>query len=212
MLHSDTARQVADFLLENQAVILRPSPPFRWAGGWLSPVYCDNRIILSDPAARDLIRDRFADAIKDKFPKADAIAGVATAGIPHAALAADKLRLPMAYVRAKPKDHGTQKLIEGRLLPGQRVVVIEDLISTGKSSLQAIDALKAEDIPVEGLLAVFTYGFAEAEQAFEKAEVPFYTLTDFPTLVARAIEKGYLKSEHRDILNDWRQNPAEWKG
>ena len=205
------ARQIAEFLLEIKAVILRPEQPFKWASGWLSPIYCDNRLILSEPPVRTFIKIAWASALKDLFPEANAVAGVATAGIAHAALIADELDMPMAYIRSKPKEHGTEKLLEGRLLPTHQTVVIEDLVSTGKSSLVAAQSIISEGIPVLGLMSIFSYGFAEAEKAFKDAEISFYSLCDYDTLIELAIAKGYVKHEDLEELKAWRQNPGEWR-
>jgi orotate phosphoribosyltransferase len=203
-------RQIAEYLLEIKAVILRPSHPFKWASGWNSPIYCDNRLILSEPAVRTFIKTTWAAALKDLFPNANAVAGVATAGIAHAALIADELDIPMAYIRSKPKEHGTEKLLEGKLLPEHQTVVIEDLVSTGKSSLQAATSIVSEGIPVAGLMSVFSYGFQEAEEAFKKQHIPFYSLCDYETLIELAIAKNYVKQEELSTLQAWRQNPAGW--
>ncbi|RYD72267.1 MAG: orotate phosphoribosyltransferase [Sphingobacteriales bacterium] len=204
------ARQIADFLLEIQAVLLKPNEPFTWASGWKSPIYCDNRLVLSALDARNYLKKNWAEAIKTSFPGANALAGVATAGIAHAALLADELQLPMAYVRSKPKEHGTGKNIEGRLNAGSRAVVIEDLISTGKSSLQAVESLRTEGVTVEGLFAIFSYDFQEAQKAFEAANVKFYTLCNYPVLLESALAKNYIKQEDIPLLNSWRQDPANW--
>jgi orotate phosphoribosyltransferase len=204
-------RQIAQYLLEIKAVILRPEDPFKWASGWLSPIYCDNRLILSNPTVRSHIKSAWASALKELFPAANAVAGVATAGIAHAALIADELRIPMAYIRTKPKDHGTQKLLEGKLLPEHKTVVIEDLVSTGKSSLHAAQGLMGEGVPVVGLMSVFSYGFPEADEAFKDAKIPFYSLCDYDTLIELAIAKGYVKQGDLEALKAWRVNPAEWR-
>jgi orotate phosphoribosyltransferase len=204
-------RQIAEYLLEIKAVILRPQQPFRWASGWLSPIYCDNRLILSEPAVRTFIKTNWAAALKDLFPAADAVAGVATAGIAHAALIADELNIPMAYIRSKPKEHGTEKLLEGKLLPEHQTVVIEDLVSTGKSSLQAAQSIISEGIPVIGLMSVFSYGFPEAEAAFKSAEIPFFCLCDYETLIDLAISKNYVQKSELYELQAWRENPSGWK-
>ncbi|MGZ5282547.1 MAG: orotate phosphoribosyltransferase [Bacteroidia bacterium] len=211
MLYNERiARQIADFLLEIKAVLLAPKEPFTWASGWKSPIYCDNRLVLSELEARNFLKINWAEAIKATFPDANALAGVATAGIAHAALLADELQLPMAYVRSKPKEHGTGKNIEGKLAPDSKAVVIEDLISTGKSSLQAVQSLRDEGIKVEGLFAIFTYDFPEAQKAFTEANVSFYTLCSYPVLLERALEKNYIKQEDLPLLQSWRENPSAW--
>jgi orotate phosphoribosyltransferase len=207
----DIAGQIADFLLEIKAVILKPENPFRWASGWNSPIYCDNRILLSYPLVRDFVVDQFADVANNHFPDVDLIAGVATAGIPHGTLIADRLNKPLAYVRAKPKEHGTGKLIEGRIEPGQKVLVVEDLISTGKSSLQAVDAIREAGAEVVGMLAVFSYGFQVAADAFHEKNVKYISLSNYENLLHRAIEKGYVKEVDLHLLEEWRENPSEWK-
>jgi len=210
LYNQNTGAQVAEYLLEIKAVILRPEKPFTWASGWHSPIYCDNRLILSEPNVRTHIKNTWASALKALFPNANAVAGVATAGIAHAALVADQLKIPMAYIRSKPKEHGTEKLLEGKLLPEHKTVVIEDLVSTGKSSLVAAQSLISEGIQVEGLMSVFSYGFKEAEDAFANAGIPFYSLSDYDTLIGIAIAKGYVEQKDLDTLQEWRKNPAGW--
>ncbi len=211
MLYNEIiARQIADFLLEIKAVLLKPNDPFTWASGWKSPIYCDNRLVLSELDARNYLKTNWAEAIKNVFHGANALAGVATAGIAHAALLADALQLPMAYVRSKPKEHGTGKNIEGKLADGSKAVVIEDLISTGKSSLQAVHSLRDEGVKVEGLFAIFTYDFPEAQKAFDDAGVTFYTLCSYPVLLERALEKKYIAQEDLSLLQSWRENPSVW--
>jgi orotate phosphoribosyltransferase len=204
------AEQVADFLLEIKAVILRPDNPFTWASGWRSPIYCDNRLILSHPEIRSYVATNLGAMVKEFYPASETIAGVATAGIPHAAIIADRLSLPMAYVRAKPKEHGTGKLIEGYIGEGQKVVVVEDLISTGKSSLQAVNAIKEAGAIVEGLIAVFSYGFQEAHDQFVHEKVSYCCLSNYEVLLKRALEKDYIKSHDLRLLEDWRRSPAHW--
>ena len=174
-----TARKIATYLLETQAVKLSPEKPFQWSSGWLSPIYCDNRITLSDPTARTFIKKALAKVIQKQFPEATAVAGVATAGIPQGVLVADTLQLPFAYVRPKPKEHGMGNQIEGRIAPGQKVVVIEDLISTGGSSLKSVEALRAAGVEVVGMVAIFTYGFQIADANFENSCVPLVTLREY---------------------------------
>jgi orotate phosphoribosyltransferase len=202
--------QIAEKLLQIKAVQLSPNSPFTWASGIKSPIYCDNRKILSFPAIRDFVKSEFCNVIFSKFPDADLIAGVATAGVPWGALIADQLKLPFVYVRPKPKDHGTGKQIEGDFTKGQRTVVIEDLISTGKSSLQAIDALQAEGLDIVGLASIFTYGFEDAKSAFSSKNIPLFPLTDYSTLIRLAAEKKYITDEESAVLEKWRLDPANW--
>jgi orotate phosphoribosyltransferase len=204
------AEQVASSLLEIGAIKLSPSKPFKWASGWLSPIYCDNRFSLSYPQSRTLIKNALVNAIKEKFAGAEAIAGVATAGIPQGALIADVLGLPFIYVRPKPKDHGMENLIEGKITPGQKVVVVEDLISTGGSSLKAVEALRDSGFDVLGMVAIFTYGFDLASKNFENSSVKLLTLSDYNILVKLAAEKGYIKEEEIKSLADWRSAPDQW--
>lgn len=190
---------------------MRPDQPFKWTSGWNSPIYCDNRLILSHPQVRTKICNFWAEAIKNRFSSIDAVAGVATAGIAWAAILADVLDLPMAYIRSKPKEHGTEKLIEGRLEPDWNVLVIEDLISTGKSSLQAIKGIQSEDIEVKGLMGIFSYQFPIAEKAFESAGLEMITLCSYPILVEEAEKLGYITEEHIPVLQEWRKAPDRWK-
>ncbi|AQG78334.1 orotate phosphoribosyltransferase [Spirosoma montaniterrae] len=201
---------VARHLLAVQAVRLRPDAPFTWSSGWKSPIYCDNRVTLADPAVRSFIKNALADVIRENFPAAEAIAGVATAGIPQGALVADVLDLPYCYVRPEPKAHGMGKQIEGRLLPGQNVVVIEDLISTGGSSLKVVDALRAAGANVLGMAAIFTYGFPLADQNFADRQVPLVCLSHYDALLTEAQALNYIPANALDSLAAWRQNPAEW--
>ena len=204
------AEQVAAALLEIGAIRLSPSKPFKWASGWLSPIYCDNRLSLSFPESRTIIKDSLVALIKAKFPEVEAIAGVATAGIPQGALVADALNLPFIYVRPKPKDHGMQNLIEGKVTVGQKVVVIEDLISTGGSSLKAVEALRDADVEVLGMVAIFTYGFDLAANNFETSGVMLHTLSNYHALIKLAAEKGYIKDSEIKSLGDWRAAPDKW--
>lgn len=205
-----TARKIATYLLETQAVKLSPEKPFQWSSGWLSPIYCDNRITLSEPAARTFIKKALAKVIQKQFPEATAIAGVATAGIPQGALVADALQLPFAYVRPKPKEHGMGNQIEGRIAPGEKVVVIEDLISTGGSSLKSVEALRAAGVEVVGMVAIFTYGFQIADANFEKAGVPLVTLSEYKYLIDEAVKQNYIPATTVDSLKKWRRNPEKW--
>ena len=204
------AREVAEYLLEIKAVVLNPSNPFTWASGLKSPIYCDNRKTLSYPKVRNFIKTSFVDIIADEYKEADVIAGVATAGIPHGVLIADVINKPFVYVRDKAKGHGLTNLIEGKIEQGQRVVVIEDLISTGGSSLKAVAALKEAGTEVLGLGAIFTYGFQKAEDAFADADCKFFTLSDYPTLLEMAVKHDYVKPEEKETLLKWYQNPDEW--
>jgi orotate phosphoribosyltransferase len=206
------AMLTAEKLLQAGAVRLRPSEPFTWASGWKSPIYCDNRKLLSLPFTRDFIKSELANAIFEKFRDAEVIAGVATAGIPWGAMVADQLKLPFIYVRPKPKEHGLGNQIEGEITAGQQVVVVEDLISTGKSSLQVVKVLHGKDIPVAGMVSIFSYRFDVAEEAFRRAGVPYFSLTDYPTLLQLALQKGSVKASDEEILLNWRDDPANWTG
>jgi orotate phosphoribosyltransferase len=201
---------VAEGLLKIEAVKLRPEQPFKWASGWDSPIYCDNRMTLSFPETRTLIKKGLIDLIQKKFPNAECVAGVATAGVPQAAIIAEDMKLPMIYVRPKPKDHGMENLIEGKVVKGQKVVVVEDLISTGGSSLKAVEALKASGFEVLGMIAIFTYGFQIAEDNFKNANVELSTLCSYESLIPKAIELGYIGKEQLETLKSWRANPSIW--
>lgn len=201
---------IARLLLSVQAVRLQPDNPFTWSSGWKSPIYCDNRVTLAYPEVRTFIKSALADAIRQHFPLAGVIAGVATAGIPQGALVADVLGLPYCYVRPEPKAHGMGKQIEGHLESGQRVVVIEDLISTGGSSLKVVDALRAAGADVLGMAAIFTYGFAIADQNFRDRDVPLVCLSNYDALLAEAQTLNYVSAETLTSLVAWRQNPAGW--
>lgn len=204
------AREVAEYLLEIKAVILNPAEPFTWASGLKSPIYCDNRKTLSYPKVRTFIKTAFADIIAEEFKNCDVIAGVATAGIPHGALVADVLNKPFIYVRDKPKGHGLTNQIEGKLDQGQKVVVIEDLISTGGSSLKAVNAIREAGGEVLGLGAIFTYGFDKGVKVFEEANCKFFTLSDYPTLLEAAIKNDYVKAADKNTLTEWYHNPEAW--
>ncbi len=208
--NSETEQQVAEFLLQIKAIKLQPNNPFTWASGWKSPIYCDNRITLSHPTIRTYIRQQLTAIIQDKFGSVGCIAGVATAGIPQGVLIAQEMGLPFIYVRAKPKEHGTGNLIEGDVLTGKRVVVVEDLISTGKSSLQAVEALRAAGYDVAGLAAIFTYGFDIASENFSKANCPFITLSNYNALIKYAGNNQYIADKDVEILKQWREDPAGW--
>jgi orotate phosphoribosyltransferase len=206
------AKAVAEKLLQINAIKLNPGHPFTWASGWKSPIYCDNRKVLSFPFIRDFIKSEMCNVIFERFPDAALLAGVATAGIAWGAMAADQLKLPYVYVRPKPKEHGLGNQVEGFYEPGQKTVVIEDLVSTGKSSLQVVEVLKEQGLDVIGMVSIFTYGFPVATEAFSKASLEYYSLTDYPTLIGSAIQKGIVSADQLDILLKWRDNPAEWKG
>src|ERR1700744_584276 len=208
--NTETEKQVAEFLLQIKAIKLQPANPFTWASGWKSPIYCDNRITLSHPTIRTYIRQQLATVIQEKFGSVGCIAGVATAGIPQGALVAQELGLPFIYVRSKPKDHGTGSMIEGDDLTGKRVVVIEDLISTGKSSLQAVQALRDAGYDVAGLAAIFTYGFDVATENFNEAKCPYVTLSNYNALITYAEEHQYILPSDVELLKQWRQDPANW--
>lgn len=203
-------KAVAEKLLQVNAIKLNPSQPFTWASGWKSPIYCDNRKVLSFPFVRDFIKSEMCNVIFEKFPDAALLAGVATAGIAWGAMAADQLKLPYIYVRPKPKEHGLGNQIEGYYEKGQAVVVIEDLVSTGKSSLQVVDVLKEAGLNVIGMVSIFTYDFPVATEAFTKASLPYYSLTNYPTLIGLALEKGMVKAEQEPVLMQWREAPSEW--
>ena len=197
-------------LLKVKAIKLQPTNPFTWASGWQSPFYCDNRKTLSYPELRTFVKIEIARLISEQFAEVDAIAGVATGAIPQGALVADALNLPFVYVRSKPKDHGLENLIEGELKPGMKVVVVEDLISTGGSSLKAVEAIRNNGCEVVGMVASYTYGFDVAAQAFRDANVQLYTLTNYEAVVEEALRIGYIAQEDVALLNDWRKDPANW--
>ncbi len=209
---TDTAfsRELAKALLDINAVVLRPKDPFTWASGWNSPIYCDNRLTLRYPELRKQISKAFIGIIQQNFPEVDVITGTATAGIPHAAWIAGSLDKPLAYVRAKAKSYGLGNQIEGGVDKGQSTVVIEDLISTGGSVISVIDALQFIGAKINGVLSIFTYGFDNAIEKFEKLDIPVYSLTDYNTLIDVAIEEGFIKQDDLELLNRWRQNPEEW--
>ena len=203
-------KDFAERLLKVKAIKLQPKEPFTWASGWRSPFYCDNRKTLSFPQLRSFIKQELVHAVLKHFPQADAVAGVATGAIAQGALVADALHLPFVYVRSKPKDHGLENLIEGELEPRTKVVVIEDLISTGGSSLKAVEALRRSGCTVVGMVAAYTYGFAVAEEAFREADVQLVTLTDYDHVVAQALATGYITPADVELLNDWRRSPQTW--
>jgi orotate phosphoribosyltransferase len=205
-------KAVAEKLLHIQAVKLSLDKPYTWASGWKSPIYCDNRKVLSYPYIRDFIKSELCSVIFEQFPEADALAGVATAGIAWGVMAADQLKLPFLYVRPKPKEHGLGNQIEGELAAGQKVLVIEDLVSTGKSSLQVCEAIQNGGAEVIGMVSIFSYGFPEAENAFQKAGIRFISLTNYAVLVELAIEQGTIASDQMETLLNWRKNPGAWQG
>lgn len=203
-------RKVAKSLLDIKAVTLRPDEPFKWASGWLSPIYCDNRRILSYPELREEACRQMAGIISEKFPEAEVIAGVATGAIAHGMLIAHILKKPFIYVRPKPKDHGTGSQIEGSVEKGAKVVVVEDLISTGSSSLSAVDALVRAGVNVLGMTAIFSYNFNQARRAFEVADIELHTLTNYDTLIEVAKETGHIKDSDMELLKEWRFSPSTW--
>ena len=204
-------RDFASRLLRVKAIKLQPNNPFTWASGWLSPFYCDNRKTLSYPELRNYVKLELVHKVLECFPEAEVVAGVATGAIAQGALVADELNLPFVYVRSKPKDHGLENLIEGDLKPGMKVVVIEDLISTGGSSLKAVEAIRSNACEVIGMVASYTYGFPVAENAFREANVKLETLTDYEHVVAEALATGYISEHDVELLHDWRQAPDKWK-
>jgi len=204
------ASRVAELLLEAKAIKLSPEKPFQWSSGWLSPIYCDNRVALSFPDTRTFIKKALADLIRSEYPDVDAVVGVATGGIAQGALVADLLELPFAYVRPEPKKHGMGNQIEGRLEKGQSVIIIEDLISTGGSSLKVVDALRNEGIEVAGMVAIFTYGFKLAEDNFEEKSVKLSVLSNYEALINAAVEHDYVTAEQVDRLSAWRIQPDQW--
>jgi len=206
----DSALRIAGELLRIQAVKLQPKAPFTWASGWKSHIYCDNRKTLSFPTVRTYIRQRFSELIEKEFGKPDVIAGIATGGIPQGVLVAQELGLPFIYVRSNVKDHGLGNLIEGTYEAGQNVIVVEDLISTGGSSLQGVQALKDAGLKVKGLIAIFSYGFETADEAFEKAECPYVVLSDYDHLIEQAVNLEYIKEDELDQLKKWRELPSTW--
>lgn len=201
---------IADKLLQVNAIKLNPNQPFTWASGWKSPIYCDNRRVLSFPYVRDFIKSEMCNLVFEKFANADVLAAVATAGIPWGIMIADQLKLPFIYVRPKAKEHGLSNQIEGYFEKGQNVVVIEDLVSTGKSSLQVVEVLKNEGLNVLGMVSIFNYGFNEAATAIKAAGINYYSLTTYPILIESAISKGLIPYNQLNALLNWSQNPSEW--
>lgn len=204
------ATLIAEKLLQVKAVQLNPTHPYTWASGWKSPIYCDNRKVLSFPYVRDYIKSELCNVIFEKYDEATLLAGVATAGIPWGAMAADQLKLPFIYVRPKPKEHGLGNQIEGDFQSGQKVLVIEDLVSTGKSSLQAVDALQNKGLTVVGMVSIFNYGFPIASEQFTDRGINYTSLTDYPTLIALAASTGLIDQEQLLLLEKWRENPSTW--
>lgn len=210
IFNDNTAQKTAELLLQINAIKLNPKNPFTWASGWKSPIYCDNRITLSFPEIRKFLKNEFATNIVEKFGKPDYIAGVATGAIGIGLLVAEALELPFIYVRPEAKKHGRQNQIEGQFEAGKSVVVVEDLISTGKSSLQAVDALRAADANILGMAAIFTYGFDVAAENFKNADIQLVTLSNYPTLLKAAVEKNYISQEEVATLSDWSKDPSIW--
>lgn len=202
--------KVAEFLLQIKAIKLKPNDPFTWASGWKSPIYCDNRVTLSHPTIRTYIRQKLTSLVQEEFGSVSVIAGVATAGIPQGVLVAQELGLPFIYVRSEPKNHGRGNLIEGEFSEGQRVVVVEDLISTGKSSLQAVDALREAGLEVAGLVGIFDYGFDAAIDNFKNAKCRFSTLCNYNVLIEYAAKHSFVSEDDLSLLRKWRENPSEW--
>lgn len=207
----DTASKVAEFLLQIKAIKLQPDTPFTWASGWKSPIYCDNRVSLSYPRVRTFIRQELVKLIENKFGRPDIIAGVATAAIAPGALVAEAMGLPFVYVRSSAKDHGRQNTIEGEVQPNLTAVVIEDLISTGGSSLKAVEELRKNGVVVKGLVSIFTYGFEVAADNFKKAACPWYSLSNYDVLLRQAIATGYVRKEDLPQLEAWRKKPETWQ-
>jgi len=203
-------KAIAEKLLQINAIKLSLQQPFIWASGWKSPIYCDNRRVLSFPFVRDFIKSEMCNVVFDQFPNADILAGVATAGIPWGAMIADQLKLPFIYVRPKPKEHGLGNQIEGFFEKGKKVLLIEDLISTGKSSLEVAEVLREAEVEVVGMVSIFTYGFDVATTAFKNAAIEYRSLTNYPTLIDLAVERGIVTSEEQNTLLNWRRDPANW--
>ena len=210
ILNNDKALKVAEFLLQIKAVKFQPTTPFVWASGWNSPIYCDNRITLSYPSIRTFIRQAYSEAVLDYFGKPDVIAGVATGGIAQGALVAQELGLPFIYIRSSAKGHGMGNQIEKKIKKGQKVVVIEDLISTGGSSIKAIQALKEAELDVKGLIAIFTYGFKVADENFKNENCPYVTLSNYDFMIEEALNKDYINATDVDSLRKWKDSPETW--
>ena len=210
IFNKDTAEKTAELLLQINAIKLNPGNPFTWASGWKSPIYCDNRLILSFPMIRNYVRDEFAKNIEKQFGKPDVIAGVATGAIGVGILVAESLGLPFVYVRPEAKKHGRQNQVEGFLQKGQNVVVVEDLISTGNSSLMAVEALRNEGANIKGMAAIFTYGFNVAEENFKKANIDLFTLSNYENLLDLAVQKQYITEDQQSTLLEWNESPSTW--
>lgn len=206
----EVAKEIAKRLLDVEAVKLSPDHPFTWASGWKSPIYCDNRVTLSDPEVRSYIKNALAEVIRKQFPEVTAISGVATGAIAQGVLVADLLRLPFSYIRPKAKDHGMQNLIEGRIQQSDKVVVVEDLISTGGSSLKAVEALRAYGCEVLGMVAIYTHSLEVSAEAFEEAGVQLYTLSNYDVVVEQAKQTSYITEEQLSLLQEWHKDPAHW--
>ena len=206
----NTAKKTAEVLLHINAIKLNPKTPFNWASGWKSPIYCDNRMVLSYPAIRNYIKSEMAKKLENTFGKPDVIAGVATGAIGIGALVAEELGLPFVYVRPEPKKHGRKNQIEGHLEKGQNVVVVEDLISTGKSSLAAVDALKSSGATVKGMVAIFSYGFEVSKKNFDENKLDLYTLSNYENLLEQALDTNFINEKESNMLSQWNANPSEW--
>ena len=210
ILNTESALKIAESLLQIKAIKLNPTNPFQWASGWNSPIYCDNRKTLSYPPVRTYIRQQFVDAINERYPNVEIIAGVATGGIALGALVAEAMGLPFAYVRSASKGHGMQNMIEGDIFADQKVVVIEDLISTGGSSLKAVTALREHGCNILGMVAIFTYGFDVAEKNFEESKCDLVTLSDYDSMLKAAVSANYVSETDTDSLSEWRKSPSTW--
>lgn len=210
IINKEVAKQTAELLMQINAIKLQPKDPFKWVSGWNSPIYCDNRIVLSYPLIRNYVREQMGKFIEKEYGKPDLIAGVATGAIGIGVLVAEYLGLPFIYVRPEAKQHGRKNQIEGYTEKGQKVVVVEDLISTGKSSLNAVKALKEESLNVKGMVAIFTYGFVTSENNFKQEDVVLHTLSDYDNLLERALETNYISNNELNVLSKWKDNPSNW--
>ena len=210
IFNKNTAKKTAEVLLHINAIKLSPNAPFTWASGWKSPIYCDNRLVLSYPTIRNYIKSELAKNIENLYGKPDVIAGVATGAIGIGAIVADDLGLPFVYVRPEAKKHGRQNQIEGRLEKGQSIVVVEDLISTGKSSLNAVEALKSASVNVKGMAAIFTYGFERSKTNFAEKNIELHTLSNYEALLEQALDTGFINDKELNVLSQWNSNPSEW--
>ena len=210
IFNKNTAKKTAEVLLHINAIKLSPNAPFSWASGWKSPIYCDNRLVLSYPAIRNYIKSELVKNIENLYGKPDVIAGVATGAIGIGAIVADDLGLPFVYVRPEAKKHGRQNQIEGRLEKGQSVVVVEDLVSTGKSSLNAVEALKSASVNVKGMAAIFTYGFERSKTNFAEKNIELHTLSNYEALLEQALDTGFINDKELNVLSQWNSNPSEW--